>query len=414
MEKLVVVGAGMASGRLLEHLVREDRGRFDITLFGAEPRGNYNRIMLSPVLAGDIDFAETVTHDGEWYRGNGITAHLGETVTAIDRKNKQVISRRGATPYDRLVVATGSAPVVPPLPGNTLRGVTAFRDYDDVARMLAAAGMPSTRAVVIGGGLLGLEAAAALRQRGMEVTVLHLKQHLMDRQLDPTSADMLRQEFERRGIAIHTGAVTKALLGHRQVEAVALEDGTVVGADLVVMAVGIRPETRLATDSGLHVERGIIVDDRLVTSDPNILAIGECAEHDGVCYGLVAPLYDMARVAADTLLGRPAVFLPVRTATQLKVSGVSVYSAGDFAAGEDREDIVLRDEHAGSYRRLVIRDGRVLGAVLYGDVADGPWFFDLVRQQVDTSPMRHTMIFGRGLAESETPEAYGGRCSLPG
>ena len=414
MEKLVVVGAGMASGRLLEHLVREHGGRFDITLFGAEPWGNYNRIMLSPVLAGDLDFAETITHDAEWYRDNGITAHLGETVTGIDRKHKQVISRRGPTRYDRLVIATGSAPVIPPLPGNALRGVTAFRDHDDVARMLAATNMPSGRAVVIGGGLLGLEAAAALRARGMEVTVLHLKQHLMDRQLDATSADLLRDEFERRGIAIHTGAVTKALLGYRQVEAVALEDGTVIGADLVVMAVGIRPETRLATDSGLHVERGIAVDDRLVTSDPDILAIGECAEHDGVCYGLVAPLYDMARVAADTLLDRPGAFRPVRTATQLKVSGVSVYSAGDFAAGEDREEIVLRDELAVSYRRLVIRDGRVLGAVLYGDVSDGPWFFDLVRQRIDTAPMRQAIIFGRGFAESETLEAYGGRCSVPG
>lgn len=413
MEKLVVVGAGMASGRLLEHLVREAGGRFDITLFGAEPRGNYNRIMLSPVLAGEMDFADIVTHDADWYRDNGITTHLGETVTAIDRRNRQVVSRRGATPYDRLVVATGSAPVVPPLPGNALRGVTAFRDFDDVRRMLAAAGEPSRRAVVVGGGLLGLEAAAALRLRGMEVTVLHLKEHLMDRQLDPASADLLRSEFERRGIVVHTGAVTKAILGNRRVEAVALEDGAVIGADLVVTAIGIRPETRLATDSGLHVERGIVVSDGMLTSDPDILAIGECAEHQGVCYGLIAPLYDMARAAADTLLGREGIFRPTRTATQLKVSGVSVYSAGDFAARGDREEIVMHDEDAGSYRRLVIQNGRLLGAVLYGDVADGPWFFDLVREQTDTDPLRTTMIFGRGLAESEALEAFGSRCSLP-
>lgn len=414
MEKLVVVGAGMASGRLLEHLVRDGKGRYDITLFGAEPRGNYNRIMLSSVLAGEMAFDETLTHSADWYRDNGITVHFGETVTAVDRRNRQVISRRGRTPYDKLVIATGSAPVMPPLPGNTLRGVTAFRDFDDVRRMLVAADAPAGRAVVVGGGLLGLEAAAALRLRGMEVSVLHLKGHLMDRQLDEASANLLRAEFERRGIAVHTGAVTEAILGNKQVEAVALEDGTVIGADLVVMAVGIRPETRLATDAGLHVERGIVVDDGLVTSDPNVLSIGECVEHDRVCYGLIAPLYDMARAAADTLLGKEGVFRPVRTATQLKVSGVSVYSAGDFARGEDREDIVLHDEEAGAYRRLVVKDGRLLGAVLYGDVADGPWFFDLVRGEVDTAPMRDLMIFGRGFAESEALDAYGGRCSLPG
>lgn len=414
MEKLVVVGAGMASGRLLEHLVRDGKGRYEITLFGAEPRGNYNRIMLSPVLAGEKTFEEIVTHDAQWYRDNGVTVHFGETVTAIDRRNRQVISRRGGTPYDKLVIATGSAPVMPPVPGNTLRGVTAFRDFDDVRRMLAAADEPSGRAVVVGGGLLGLEAAAALRLRGMAVSVLHLKGHLMDRQLDEDAANLLRGEFERRGISIHTGAVTQAILGNKQVEAVALEDGTVIGADLVVMAVGIRPETRLATDAGLYVERGIVVDDGLVTSDPSILSVGECAEHDRVCYGLVAPLYDMARAAADTLLGKVGVFRPTRTATQLKVSGVSVYSAGDFARAEDREDIVLHDEEAGAYRRLVVKDGRLLGAVLYGDVADGPWFFDLMRGETDTTPKRDLMIFGRDFAESEALDAYGGRCSLPG
>jgi nitrite reductase (NADH) large subunit len=414
MEKLVVVGAGMASGRLLDHLVRDGRDRFDITLFGAEPRTNYNRIMLSSVLAGEMEFAQTITHSPQWYRDNAIVAHFGETVTAIDRRNRLVISRRGATPYDKLVIATGSAPVIPPLPGRDLRGVTAFRDFDDVRRMLAAANQPSGRAVVIGGGLLGLEAAAALRSRGMDVSVLHLKGHLMDRQLDAASSSLLRAEFERRGIAVHTGAVTQAILGNGQVEAVALEDGTVIGAQLVVMAIGIRPETRLATDARLHVERGIVVDDALRTSDPDILSIGECTEHDGVCYGLVAPLYDMARTAADTLLGKSSAFRPVRTATKLKVSGVSVYSAGDFAAAADREDIVLHNEQAGSYRRLVLKDGRLLGAVLYGEVADGPWFFDLVREQADTAPMRDLMIFGRSAVESVALDAYGGRCSLPG
>ncbi|SFV28566.1 nitrite reductase (NADH) large subunit [Devosia crocina] len=414
MEKLVVIGAGMASGRFLEHLTERNRERFEITLFGAEALGTYNRILLSPVLAGEMALDEIVTHGPDWYRERGITVHLGNAVTAIDRGKRQVISRRGATPYDRLVIATGSAPAMPPLPGIGLRGVTAFRDIDDLQRMLRVAQVPGRRAVVIGGGLLGLEAAAALHQRGMTVSVLHLKGHLMDRQLDPASAALLAREFERRGIRIVLGAATRAILGSGHVEAVALEDGSVIEADLVVMAAGIRPETRLATDAGLYVERGIVVDDGMATSDPAVLALGECAEHDGVCYGLVAPLYDMARVAAARLHGGEATFRPVRTATQLKVSGVSVFSAGDFAGAGDREDIVLQDEAAGAYRRLVLKDGRLLGAVLYGDVTDGSWFFDLVREGADTAPIRELMIFGRGLADSAALEPYGGRCSLPG
>ncbi|WP_309085883.1 nitrite reductase large subunit NirB [Chelativorans sp.] len=394
-QKLVVVGAGMASGRMLEHLFEAAPGAFDVTLFGAEPRGNYNRIMLSPVLAGEKTFDQIVTHDGDWYAAHDVACRFGETVTRIDRKAKVVFSRGGETPYDKLVIATGSAPFIIPIAGRDLPGVRAFRDLDDVEAMVAAAKKPNAKAVVVGGGLLGLEAAAALRLRGMEVVVLHLMGHLMERQLDPAAGYLLQKELEGRGIKIHCKAQTKAVLGTDRAEAVLLEDGTIYPADIVVMAVGIRPEVRLATDAGLYVERGIVVDDQLMTSEPDILAIGECVEHERICYGLVAPLYDMAKVAAKTLLGEKAAFRPVETATQLKVTGVNLYSAGDFADAPDREEIVLRDASAGIYKRLVLKENHILGAVLYGETADGAWFFDMLRKNTDVSEMRETLIFGQ-------------------
>jgi nitrite reductase (NADH) large subunit len=412
MERLVVIGAGMASGRMLEHVIEAAPGRFDITLFGAEPRGNYNRLMLSPVLAGEKEYAEIVTHDAAWYASHAIHTRFGETVTAIDRRRKVVVSKAGETPYDKLVVATGSAPFIIPLPGKDLPGVMAFRDVDDVSRMVEAAKAPGAKAVIIGGGLLGLEAAAALRRRGMAVTVLHLMGHLMERQLDPAAGLLLQRELEARGIRVHCRAQTKAILGNNRVEAVALDDGTTYGADIVVMAAGIRPETRIAVDAGLHVERGIVVDDCMVTSDPDILAVGECAEHETIVYGLVAPLYDQAKVAAQTLAGADAAFRPVQTATQLKVTGVSVYSAGDFAAAADRSEIVLRDSDSGVYKRLVLKDDRIVGAVLYGETGDGPWFFDMLRRGADTGAMRETLIFGEAYAETPALDPYGGRCSL--
>jgi nitrite reductase (NADH) large subunit len=394
-KKLVVIGAGMASGRMLENLLDAAPDAYDVTLFGAEPRGNYNRIMLSPVLAGEKSYEQIVTHDGDWYAANGIACRFGETVTRIDRDAKTVTTAAGETPYDKLVIATGSAPFIIPIAGRDLPGVRAFRDLDDVEAMVEAASRPGAKAVVIGGGLLGLEAAAALRSRGMEVVVLHLMGHLMERQLDPAAGHLLRRELEGRGITVHTEAQTKAILGNERVEAVLLDDGTVYPADLVVMAVGIRPEIRIAVDAGLDVERGIVIDDRTVTSDPDILAVGECVEHERVCYGLVAPLYTMAGVAAKTLLGEEAAFRPLETATQLKVTGVSLYSAGDFADGEDRDEIVLRDASAGVYKRLVLKDNRIIGAVLYGEAADGPWFFDHIRNRTDISGMRETLIFGQ-------------------
>lgn len=412
-EKLVVIGAGMASGRMLEHLFQAEPGAHDVTLFGAEPRGNYNRIMLSPVLAGDKTYDEIVTHDSGWYTANGVKCRFGQTVTKIDRTAKTVFADGVETPYDKLVIATGSAPFIIPIAGRDLPGVLAFRDLDDVNSMVAAAGKPNARAVVIGGGLLGLEAAAALRGRGMAVTVLHLAEHLMERQLDPAAGYLLQRELEGRGIKVHCKAQTKAILGETQVEAVLLEDGTIYDADLVVMAVGIRPETRIATDAGVHVERGIVVNDQMVTSDPYILALGECVEHQSIVYGLVAPLYEMAKVAAKTLIGEKATFSPVKTATQLKVTGVNLYSAGDFAQGDDREEIVLRDAAAGVYKRVVLKDDRILGAVLYGDTGDGAWFFDLLRRGEDITAMRDTLIFGQAYQGGTQLDPMAAVAALP-
>lgn len=394
-KNLVVVGAGMASGRALEHLFEAAPGEYSVTLFGAEPRGNYNRIMLSPVLAGEKTYGEIVTHDADWYAEHGVNCRFGETVTGIDRERKVVTSANGDTPYDKLLIATGSAPFIIPIAGKDLPGVMAFRDLDDVNKMTEAAAKPDAKAVVIGGGLLGLEAAAALRLQGMEVVVLHLMGHLMERQLDPAAGYLLQRELESRGITVHCKAQTKAILGDKKVDAVLLDDGTVYDADIVVMAVGIRPETRIATDAGLHIERGILVNDQMQTSDPDILAIGECGEHEGAVYGLVAPLYTMAKVAAQTLIAEEAAFMPVQTATQLKVTGVSVYSAGDFAEGEDREEIVLRDASAGVYKRLVLKEDKIIGAVMYGETGDGPWFFDMLKQGTDIADMRDTLVFGQ-------------------
>jgi nitrite reductase (NADH) large subunit len=398
-QKLVIIGAGMVSGRMLEHLCTESPERYDITLFGAEPRGNYNRIMLSPVLAGETTYDAIVTHDAAWYAARGISCRFGETVTRIDRRAKVVHSRSGATPYDNLVIATGSAPFVIPVAGKDLQGVLAFRDLDDVNTMVAAAARPDAKAVVLGGGLLGLEAAAALRKRGMDVTVLHLMGHLMERQLDPAAGLLLQKELEARGIAVHCRAQTTAILGHKRAEAVLLDDGTIHPADLVVMAAGIRPETRIAVDARLHVERGILVNDRMRTSDHDILAIGECVEHDNVCYGLVAPLYDMAAVAAKTLLGQKARFQPLETGTSLKVSGVQVFSAGDFMGAAGSECLTLNDAGLRTYKKLVIANDKLVGAVLLGDTADGPWYLDLIQSGAPVEKIRGDLIFGRAMVE---------------
>ncbi len=412
-EQLVVVGAGMASGRALEHLFESDPDRYEVTLINAEPRGNYNRLMLSPVLSGEKTYEEIVTHDDDWYGENHVTTLFGHAVTRIDRDRRIVVTKSGETAYDKLLLATGSAPFMLPLPGADLEGVMPYRDLDDVNRMLDAAEMNESKAVVIGGGLLGLEAAAGLRLRGMDVVVLHVMGHLMDRQLDASAAYLLQKDLERRDIKVHCKANTKAILGSNRVEAVLLEDGTVYPADIVVMAVGIRPETRIARDAGIEIGRGIIVDDAMRTSDPHILSIGECVEHQGMVYGLVAPLYDQAKVVAKTLLDEEAAFKPVELSTKLKVTGVDLFSAGDFAEGDDREDIVFRDPGRGVYKRLVLKDNRIIGAVMYGDTADGAWFLSNIKDGTDVSGMRDTLIFGPAFAGGAQMDPMAAVAALP-
>ncbi len=399
-ERLVVIGNGMAGCRAVEEVLARDPARYAITIFGAEPRVNYNRIMLSPVLAGEKTFDEIVINGPEWYADNAITLVSGDPVTAIDTAERTVTSASGRVePYDRLLIATGSDPFIIPVPGHDLPGVVTFRDLDDVDKMLAAA-EGGGHAVVIGGGLLGLEAAHGLTLRGMSVSVVHLMPTLMERQLDEAAGWLLRQELERRGQTILTGANTKAILeADGRVAGVELEDGTRIKADIVVMAVGIRPATALAKAAGLTVERGILVDDHMVTSDPAVLAVGECVQHRGACYGLVAPLWDMCRSLAAYLTDAPQGYEGSVTSTKLKVSGIDLFSAGDFSGGEGAEDIVLRDAARGVYKRVVLRDNKVVGAVLYGDTADGSWYFDLLKKGEDVSPIREALIFGQAFAQ---------------
>ena len=402
-ERLVVIGNGMAGCRAVEEILARDSGRYAITIFGAEPRVNYNRIMLSPVLAGEKTFDEIVLNTPEWYSENRIELVSGDPVVRIDRERQAVIARSGrAEPYDRLVVATGSDPFIIPVPGHDLPGVVTFRDLDDVEKMLAAADQGGD-AVVIGGGLLGLEAAHGLSLRGMKVTVIHLMPTLMERQLDEAAGWLLKTELERRGQTILTGADTQEILGKDgHVAGVKLKDGKEIPADIVVMAVGIRPSTMLARLAGLECERGILVDDHMVTSDPAVLAVGECVQHRGQCYGLVAPLWEMCRALADQLTGSPTGYGGSVTSTKLKVSGIDVFSAGDFSGGDGAEDIVMRDAARGVYKRVVIRGGKLIGAVLYGDTADGNWYFDLLKKGEDVSDIRDGLIFGQAFAMGGT------------
>lgn len=414
-KKLVVVGNGMAPGRMLEHLFETHADLYDVTIFNAEPRVNYNRLMLSPVLSGEKTYQEIITHDDDWYARHGVTLHKACRIAAIDPSAKTIRAENGLrVSYDKLVIATGSNPFIVPIPGHDLEGVLTYRDLDDVERMVDVA-KAKGRAVVIGGGLLGLEAAAGLRMQGMDVTVLHLMDTLMERQLDPAAGYLLKKAFTDLGIDVITKANTKEILGaDGRVVGVQLEDGTQIDACMVVMAVGIRPSSTLARDAGLAVNRGIVVADTMMTSDPDIFALGECAEHRGMCYGLVAPLYEMAKVIARQLTGdTAATYEGSVTATKLKVTGIDLYSAGDFAEGDDREDVVLRDASAGIYKRLVLKHNRIIGAVMYGDTADGPWFFDMLKKGTDVSAMRDTLIFGQAYQGGAALDPMAAVAALP-
>ena len=393
--RLVVIGNGMAGMRTIDELLTLAPELYDITVFGAEPHGNYNRIMLSPLLAGDKQVEDIMLHTRAWYADNGITLHAGDPAVKIDRKRRFVHSKKGLeVPYDRLLLATGSSPFIIPIPGHALPGVVGFRDLADVATMLAAA-IPGAQAVVIGGGLLGLEAANALQRRGMQVTVVHATASLMNQQLDPPAAALLKTALEDKGLHFRMATQTTHILGSKRVDGVQFADGTILKAELVVMAAGVRPNIALAQSAGLHCERAIVVDDTLQTYDPRIYAVGECVQHRSATFGLVAPLWDQARVCAGHLAGSGhRRYVQKATPTKLKVTGVDLYSVGDFIGGEGSEELVLRDRRSGIYKRLVIAGNRVTGAVLYGDVRDGPWYFDLIQQQTDIGSLRHGLLFG--------------------
>ncbi len=396
--KLVMIGNGMAGVRTLEELLKMAPEQYDITVFGAEPHPNYNRILLSPVLAGEQTIDEIILNPLAWYAENNITLHLGKKVVRIDRIKRQVHADDGTVAdYDRLLLATGSNPFMLPVPGADLEGVIAYRDIADTQTMIDAAARYQ-HAVVIGGGLLGLEAANGLMLRGMSVTVVHIMPWLMERQLDNTAGQLLQKSLEARGIKFLIGAQTQSLIPDKlgRVMAVKFIDGQEIPADLVVMAAGIRPNTQLAEDAGLHCVRGIVVNDTLQTiTDPRIYAVGECAAHRGIAYGLVAPLFEQGKVCATHLaqfgIGR---YTGSLTSTKLKVTGIDLFSAGDFTGGTGTEEIVMSDPYGGVYKKLVIRDDKLIGACLYGDTVDGSWYFKLLREGRTVRDIRDKLMFG--------------------
>jgi len=397
-EPLVVVGNGMAAARLVDELAKAALGRYAIAVIGDEPRLAYNRVLLSSVLAG-----ETASHDIElksaaWWRDRGVTLKYGCLATEIDVGRRELkIANEESIAFSKLVLATGSTPLRLNVPGADLAGVHTFRDGRDVNLLLTLAAQKK-RVVVVGGGLLGLEAAYGLAKAGAAVTLIHLMDRLMERQLDAPAAELLKSLVERKGVKILLNAETARLHGETRVEGVELADGRRIDADAVIFAAGIRPNIALAKDAGIPVNRGIVVDDHLATGAPDIFALGECAEHCGICYGLVEPSYEQARVLAQHLAGRAAVYGGSVVATNLKVSGVSVFSAGDFIGADGTEAIVLYDIRHGTYKKLVISEGRLTGAVLVGDVSDALWYLELIRGRQPIERIRKHMMFGRSLA----------------
>ncbi|OUC57807.1 nitrite reductase small subunit NirD [Acinetobacter seifertii] len=399
--RLVLIGNGLAGMRCLEDLLDMAPDRYEVTVIGEEPWGNYNRIMLSPVLSGEKTIEDIMLHPPKWYDDKRIKFIAGDKAVKIDRPRKVVYTEKGQTvDYDRLILATGSAPFIPPVQGVDLKGVLTFRDIYDVNTMIEYCGS-KTNAVVIGGGLLGLEAAYGLKQRGMNVTVLHLMDRIMERQLDGRASQLLRNSIEQKGINIITEANTEALIGDENghVKQIRLKDGTVLDADLVVFAVGIRPNIALAQSAGLRCNRGVLVNDTMQTFDPSIYAVGECIEHRGQTFGLVEPLWGQAFICATHLAEHGSLTFKAPTVpTQLKVSGVDVFSAGNFEPKDDYEDIILNDEKRQIYKRIIIQSDRVIGAVLFGDTEDGMWYAELIADQTPVSSFRNKLLFGRDFA----------------
>ncbi|MGZ5016816.1 MAG: NAD(P)/FAD-dependent oxidoreductase [Methylobacter sp.] len=404
-QRLVVIGNGMAGMRTVEELLTAAPEKYDITVFGAEPYGNYNRIMLSSVLCGEKTIEDIVINNRQWYVDNGITLYAGEdkSVVRIDRKNKKVYAQDGTVAgYDRLLIATGSKAVVPAIPGNDLEGVISFRDIVDVNKMLAYS-RSHNKAVVLGGGLLGLEAANGLVSRGMDVTVVHSNQILLNRQMDRSAAKMLQTELEQRGLKFKMAAKLKQLSGDENghVTAVSFEDGSRLECDLFVTAIGVRPNIELAQQAGIYCERGIVVNDTLQSYDPSIYAVGECIQHRGATFGLVAPLFEQAKVCANHLSAHGAAeYITLPTATKLKVTGINLFSIGDFLGDDNCESIHFTDPAAGIYKKLVIKANKLIGAVLYGDTADGGWYQELLEKEDTITGIRDVLIFGKVYARS--------------
>lgn len=398
-EPLVIVGNGMAAARLVDELANTALGRYAVAVIGEEPRLAYNRVLLSSVLAGETGSHEIELRPADWWRNRGVTVRYGYRVTEIDIGRRELkIEGAESMEYSKLVLATGSTPLRLNVPGADLSGVHTFRDTRDVDLLLTLAAAKK-RVVVVGGGLLGLEAAYGLAKAGAPVTLLHLMDRLMERQLDAPAADLLKTLVEQKGIRILLNASTARIHGESHVEAVELADGSRIEADAVIFAAGIRPNVVLAKEAGIAVNRGVVVNDVMQTSSPDVFALGECAEHRGSCYGLVEPAYEQARVLARHLAGRPAAYQGSVVSTNLKVSGVSVFSAGDFMGGECSESLVLSDRRRGTYKKLVIADGRLTGAVLIGDTIDALWYLELIRNRDKVTAIRADMIFGRALAQ---------------
>ncbi|MFB5660207.1 nitrite reductase large subunit NirB [Alteribacillus sp. HJP-4] len=405
-EKLVVIGNGMAGVRTVEEILKRDPDRFEITIFGKEPHPNYNRILLSSVLQGDTTVNDIILNTYEWYEQNNITLYTGDPVTKIDTKTQTLESMQGIKlRYDHLIMATGSNPFMLPLPGADKEGVIAFRDIKDCETMIDASSKYK-RAIVIGGGLLGLEAARGLLNLNMETEVVHLEETLMERQLDQTAGTMLREELESQGMRFHMPKMTERIFGKDRVQGIQFKDGTKLYGDLVVMAVGIKPNVELAKESGLETNRAIVVNDYLETDTPNVYAVGECAEHNGIAYGLVAPLYEQGQVLADRLCDASSnsAYNGSLLYTQLKVSGVDVFSAGDFQEGEGKKAIRVHDEFEGMYKKVMLRDNKVVGSVLYGDTADSPRLLDMMKKQEDVSGLNKAVILPSESGEkAESP-----------
>ena len=390
----------MAATRLVEELTARQLGRYDIVVIGEEPRRSYNRVLLSSVLAGEVPAAEIDLKPAEWWNRRGVTTIYGQRVETIDRDGQIVRLSGGASlAYGKLVLATGSQPIRLPKPGMELPGVITFRDLDDIATMREAAASGSD-CVVIGGGLLGLEAAYGLAKAGVKVTLVHLMDRLMERQLDEPAARLLKDAIEAKGVEIILGCDSARVVGDTRAEGLELADGRVITAGLIVCAVGIRPNVALAKNAGLQIKRGIVVDDHLSTSDERIFALGECAEHRGSVYGLVEPAYEQARILTRHLCGDlSARYDGTVLSTNLKVSGVHLFSAGDFIGGPESETIVFKDEGAKTYKKLILEQGGLSGAVLFGDTADGLWYLDLIRSGTSVEGFRDALIFGKGLMD---------------